>query len=174
MPHNSVKEKAKTPKWAVAMALLLLLTQLQGLMPLLFAGVAWVDGEHHVKLGSSQEGFELLLTHDANAASGTAYAYDHQHCLMDRVLVSFSEPGSTRQQDHTFSFRSTDQTENNRQLKALSSSEPERPVTQLLEVVVETTLADESLVIRPHSHPLCRPPPSLAETSFVRHTVLLI
>jgi hypothetical protein len=154
--------------------LVLLLVQIPGLLPLAFAGLAWLDNEHRVQLGTGAEGYQLVLKHDANAAPDSAYFYQHQHCVVGRMLVALASTKPDASQDHVLSFRNTANSENLAQLGLLAGTSEisPRPPAWLL---VSQRLPEPALV----SHQFLgsgysRPPPSAATTAFVRQTVLLI
>jgi len=152
----------------------LLLVQIPGLLPLAFAGLAWLDGEHRVQLGTGEKGYQLVLRHDANAAPDSAYFYQHQHCVVGRMLVALASTKPDASQDHVLSFRNATNSENLAQLSFLagSSEVSPRPPVWLL---VSQQFPDLALIS--HQFPgssYSRPPPATATTAFVRQTVLLI
>jgi len=73
-----------------------------GLMPLMFAALAWVDGEHGVELQSTANAVRVVLTHGAQNA-GKVHEQIHHHRPMGGALTCFahSTPG---QADHVMSF----------------------------------------------------------------------
>ncbi|HEY1173870.1 MAG TPA: hypothetical protein VGH19_21070 [Verrucomicrobiae bacterium] len=157
------------------MAFWLVLAQFQWLAPLSFAGFAWIDGEHHVDLGMSADGYQMVLSHEAHVARGSQYSCYHQHCLMDKLLVAFANPASSKEADHSFSFHNLDQSEDSKHLKApAEASSPEIPLSALF-FFMETPAPLMAMNLRPHLHPFTRPPPaSIVDSTFIRHTVLII
>lgn len=164
----------QAPKWRLWVVLALLIAQIPGLIPLLCAGIAWVDGEHRVELDSGSEGYQLVLHHDTNAAPDSEYYYRHQHCLLSRALVALANPDSSSNPDHVLSFQSASQTENLNKLKLLPETSLAAPLPALV-LISEVALGDEAKALV-RSQPPCfsRPPPSAAATAFIGQTVLLI
>jgi len=174
MSANLHNRAAKSPRWVIGVAVLLLFTQVQGVIPLLFAGLAWVDGEHHVHLGSGAEGYQVVLQHEATAAPGSTYSCQHQHCALDRILVAFANPDPAREADHTFSFHNLDLSEEIKHLKALPQSQLECPAPVLVDVTSSVIVLPELSLGRPYDNPFSRPPPSPAASAFIYQTVLRI
>jgi len=166
--------RTKSPNWVMCVALLALLMQVQGLVPLLFAGIAWLDGEHHVELDSAGSGFQLILKHDADAVPGSAFSCQHQHCTMDRLLVAFANPASSADPDHIFSFSNLDLADDSKHPQALSTSDPDGTCQPLIAFIAGGQATINLVSQRPHLTPFTRPPPSPAATAFIRQTVLTI
>jgi hypothetical protein len=57
-----------------------------GLLPLLFATVAWVEGSHNVELRSAGDCIRVLLTHGAGT-HGVPHAQIHEHHLLAKMLA---------------------------------------------------------------------------------------
>jgi hypothetical protein len=172
-PTQQLKN-ARAPRGRLWVVLALLFAQIPGLVPLLCAGVAWIDGEHRVQLGSGADGYHVVLHHDANAAPGTEYYYRHQHCLLSRTLVAFANPDSSKTPDHVLSFHNGSQTENLNQLKFLPETSVLVPQPSLLLVTDVTLRPETTALVRSQPPSFSRPPPSTAATSFISQTVLLI
>lgn len=174
MKSEHLAKDNQAPKWRLWVVLALLVAQIPGLIPLICASVAWIDGEHQVELDSGSEGYQLVLHHDANAAPGSEYYYRHQHCLVSRALVALANPDSSNTPDHVLSFQSGSQTENLSQLKLLPETSLAAPLPETV-LISEVALGDEAKALV-RSQPPCfsRPPPSAAATAFIGQTVLLI
>ncbi len=168
MRASNPTKRSSPSRWVTGLTALLLIAQLQGLLPLLFAGLAWVDGEHKVQLGSSDSTYQVVLRHDRNAAAEPLHSWQPRHCPVGEFLVALAKPVSGEEQDHVISFK---------KLEVCSLGKTISPVANLALVCAdlppEPTIEAKScsLVYLPLAS---RPPPSPAATSFVRQTVLLI
>jgi hypothetical protein len=169
---NKHSNGGRSAWWTICVVALLLFAQVQGLTPLFFAGIAWIDGEHHVELAPVSGGSELVLKHDHGA--GTPFSRDHEHCLMDRLLVVFANPSADTESDHVFSFCDGDDSEDSKHLKALPEAESPLPCPALIQIAMEIVVATQSFPVRPYLLPFSRPPPTPAVTAFIRQTVFLI
>jgi hypothetical protein len=167
-------ESAISPRWVICIALLVLLGQLQGLVPLLFAGIAWLDGEHRVELDSGTAGYQLILKHDADAAPGSTFSSQHHHCAMDRLLVAFANSAQDKDTDHVFSFRNLDLADESKHLHVLNTYEIDCSYQPLIAFIAGDQEPTDRIHQRPHLSPVTRPPPSSAATAFIRQTVLTI
>lgn len=76
-----------------------------GLLPLAFAAVAWIDGEHDVEVRGAGEVVSVVLTHGAQNA-GKTHGQIHQHKLLGQVLTCYARTAGEGA-DHVMSFAGT-------------------------------------------------------------------
>lgn len=168
MSQAGNRDLSRSQRWMTFALALLVLLQAPGILPLLFAGAAWIDGEHRVELDNRARGFQLVLKHDPKASPGSFHSYTHQHCPISQVLVAFSAVPCGVQQDHVIAFASTDTA------PAAGKKELIQHQTSLSQTVVSPYVAALHTGRKPLSPVASRPPPSIAAASFVHQTVLLI
>lgn len=76
----------------------------QGIAPALCLAAAFIDGDHAVKVGASDAGMTVVLSHDGKTEEELA---THRHDLLCSLLVSLAgDSGSGR--DHVLAFRAVD------------------------------------------------------------------
>lgn len=168
------KHQPKLSAWTLGVVLVLLLAQVQGLVPLLLAALARADGEHRVLLGAQGEAFQIVLRHEANNRSHGEGLSAHRHQLMGRMLVALAQPVTGPAQDHVLSLRCAGSQE------PLLAPRLDGQTGEVLVTPPAGLLGGPLLAVRP---PICltpvgtartRPPPPSASTAFVRQSVLLI
>ncbi len=115
------------------------LASMPGLLPLAFATVAWIDGEHGVEMRGAGEDVSVVLTHGARNA-GKMHEQIHHHRLLGRVLTCYaSSPGG--QTDHVMNFISSSPGSDERKtavLPAESESDVAVPPVPDSFVIIET------------------------------------
>lgn len=76
----------------------------QGIAPAICLAAAVFDGDHAVKVGTSDAGFTVVLSHEGKTAEEMAR---HEHDLLCALLVSMSGE-STKSHDHVLAFKTVD------------------------------------------------------------------
>lgn len=76
-----------------------------GVSPLMFAAMAWIDGEHGVEVRGVGEALSVVLTHGTQEA-GKAHGQIHQHRLFGRVLTCCAQ-SPRGEVDHVMIFSGT-------------------------------------------------------------------
>jgi hypothetical protein len=96
------------------------LVAMPGVLPLLFAAAAWIDGEHGVLLRGGGEEVAVVLTHGAQNL-GKLHEQIHHHRLLGRVLTCCAT-SPAGQPDHVMQFRGTNAAGEDRQIAATPDS----------------------------------------------------
>lgn len=95
---TSLKERLQA-----ALLLVVYLCASTPLAALSAASIAWMDGEHQVRLSMGSEGLTVLLQHNEQQIQVPS---SHIHCLVSDALVLLAEAPTESDSDHVLSFAS--------------------------------------------------------------------
>lgn len=135
MPYTASKLKLLLAGWLLVAGWF---AATPGVLPLLFASAAWVDGEHGVQICGAGEDVSVVLTHGAQNA-GRVHDQIHHHRLLGRVLTSCTV-SARGEADHTMLFASAHAATEQRRAIAPTALEAVVAVPPLLDMFVEIPL----------------------------------
>lgn len=122
----------------------------QGIAPALCLAAAVIDGDHAVKVGASDAGMTVVLSHDGKTEEELAA---HRHDLLCSLLVSLaSDSGSGS--DHVLAFRAVDDA--SRFERGVLSKAPVAAGVKLLGTVVRATVVPVWTGVLKHAHGAAR------------------
>lgn len=100
-----------------------------GVMPMLFATAAWMDGEHGVQIGGAGDEVSVVLTHGEENA-GRVHEQIHHHRLLGRMLTSCTI-STGGQPDHVMLFATATSAKEERQSVVPRGAQPVATVPAL-------------------------------------------